>query len=178
MTASEAEVGAKPSGPSEKERHEMWGRNSSKGGVVGVGWAPEWQNRVWRTSGAPVVLFAALLPSLSSSVCCSAVVNAVMSVGQVWTPSQRTAELRRALDSELFVLDLFPSTLKVSPTLLSPLYPILKIRSMVSLLHGRHYTKHLINVILFSPHKKPCQGDSLLCFTDASTEVQRDSTGT
>lgn len=121
MTASEVEVGAKSSGPSEKERHKMWGRSSSKGGVVGVVWAPEWQNRVWRTSGAPVVLFAALLPSLSSSVCCSAVVNAVTSVGQMWTQSQRTAELHGALNSEPFVLNLFPSTLKVSPTLLSPL---------------------------------------------------------
>lgn len=40
---------------------------------------------------------------------------------------------------------------------------ITKITTMVSLLHGRHYTKHLVNIVFFNTHKKnPCQGDILI----------------
>ena len=35
-----------------------------------------------------------------------------------------------------------------------PSNQITKITTMVSLLHGRHYTKHLVNIVFFNPHKK------------------------
>lgn len=54
----------------------------------------------------------------------------------------------------------------------------LQIRSMVFVLHGRHHTKHFVNVLLFSSHKNPSQGLIRLDFTEVSTEVRRESAGT
>lgn len=55
----------------------------------GCGLGTGWQNSEWRAFGSPEVLVPALLSSFSPSNC-SALINAVISLGEMRTQNQRT----------------------------------------------------------------------------------------